>query len=83
MSDKSPKKPPAGWREASLYRPAWCGFGIGRSAAFVYQRIASGEIPAVVVAGALRVRRDAWAAWLERNTAELSAAPATGVEAAR
>jgi excisionase family DNA binding protein len=48
--------------------PREAAFHLRHSPAWVYERIASGEIRAVKVAGVLRIRREDFEAWLASVT---------------
>ena len=53
--------------EAEYLRPGTCARSVERSRAWAYALIASGDLRAVKVAGALRVPRDEWRRWLSEN----------------
>ena len=50
-----------------LLRPADLASLLGLTPSRVYQMIASGVLPSVRVAGAIRVPREAWQRWLDEQ----------------
>lgn len=60
------KKPPL--PPSRFLTPREIGWDLRRSAAWVYERIHRGELDAVRVDGALRVRREVYEAWLSTIT---------------
>ena len=56
--------------ERLLYRPAEAADAIGVSRSRMYELIASGEIPSVLVGGTLRVPVDGLRQWVAQQVAE-------------
>jgi excisionase family DNA binding protein len=59
---------PARYIEPMLYRPEEVARLIGFGRSSVYDLIRAGEIPSVLVAGRIRVRRESLEAWIEASS---------------
>jgi len=72
-TESASKSPKVGkWGPSQYLTPAEAAHHIRRSPGYVYQRISTGEIPAVKVSGVLRILREEFENWLNEHTESLS-----------
>jgi len=70
------------WGPSRYLSPAEVAHHIRRSRAYVYQRISTGEIPAVKLDGVLRIPRDGFEKWLVEHTEPSSEPPSVQIQVA-